>query len=195
MLGIRRDGGDRWESDQLLACARCNRFFVPRFRFQVESKEGVTVHYCSQTCREPGLTGNEVACSCCGKAFLPTLAIHISEDASGRKYFCGETCRAAHMQPAPPPAEARRRPPQGARHRHAQPEGRHGQDHDRAVAGGRLRRAGALDPAGRFGSAGNVGVSLGMSSPRTVYHMLVRGALGALLCRQGARQPRRHHGR
>jgi chromosome partitioning protein len=160
-----------------VSCARCNRFFVPRFRFQVESQEGVTVHYCSQTCREPGLTGNEVACSCCGKAFLPTLALHISEDASGRKYFCGETCRAAHMQPAPPPAEAAPPPPPKVR----------------AIAilnqkGGTAKTTTALSLAAGFAELGhstllvdldpqgNVGVSLGLSSPRTVYHMLVRGA-------------------
>lgn len=156
-----------------VGCARCGRFFVPRFRFQVEAKDGATVHYCSQTCREPGLTGDEVACSVCGNAFSPTLAVHTSEDASGRKYFCSEACRqpAAAANAAPAPV--------------AEPRAR-------AIAvlnqkGGTAKTTTALSVAAGFAELGhptllvdldpqgNVGVSLGITSPRTVYHMLVRG--------------------
>ena len=93
------------DSRVTVICARCKRFFVPRFRFQSADIQGDTVHYCSQTCREPALMGNEVACSACGKVFAPTLAVHVRQSPNGRhRYFCGPACRGGEeIADAPPP--------------------------------------------------------------------------------------------
>ncbi len=89
------------DSQVTVNCARCKRFFVPRFRFQSANVQGDTVHYCSQTCREPALMGNEVACSACGKAFAPTLAVHVQQSPGGQhRYFCGPACRGPDDVPA-----------------------------------------------------------------------------------------------
>lgn len=168
------------DANSTVSCARCNHFFIPRFRFQAEDKDGVTIHYCSQTCREPGLAGNEVACTTCGRAFSPKLAIHLAEDADGRKYYCSQACRdpqpVAEEVVSAAEAEAAAKLPQRAR----------------AIAvlnqkGGTAKTTTALSVAAGFAELGfstllvdldpqgNVGVSLGVSSPRTVYHMIVEG--------------------
>ena len=178
------------EANSTVSCARCTRSFIPRFRFQAEDKNGVTIHYCSQTCREPGLAGNEVACTTCGRAFSPKLAIHLAEDADGRKYYCSQECR------DPQPASAEGVAAAAAAAAVAPPR-------PRAIAvlnqkGGTAKTTTALSVAAGFAELGfstllvdldpqgNVGVSLGVSSPRTVYHMLVEG-LSAQACTTPAR--------
>ena len=164
---------------ETVSCARCQRYFIPRFRFQVENKDGQTVHYCSQTCREPELSGtNEVTCSVCGTAFVPNLAVHIGEDGGTRKFYCSEACRLPQVHLS---AEEQEIAAAGAPAR------------ARAIAvlnqkGGTAKTTTALSVAAGFAELGhstllvdldpqgNVGVSLGLSSPRTVYHMLVQGA-------------------
>lgn len=164
------------EPSTTVKCARCHRAFIARFRFQMESRDGSTIHYCSQTCREPGLTGNEVACSACGKAFQPTLAIHVREEAGARRFYCGEVCRNSEDTVAATLSGERIS----------------GAKRPRAIAvlnqkGGTAKTTTALSIAAGFAELGhstllvdldpqgNVGVSLGVTGPRTVYHLLVRG--------------------
>ncbi len=158
------------QADQQVSCARCGRNFVSRFRFQLVTDAGSTVHYCSQTCRDPGLTGDEVACSVCGAAFRPTLALHVAQEPGARRYYCSPACH-----------------DHGAAPRVVTPAAR-----ARAIAvlnqkGGTAKTTTAVSLAAGFAHLGhrtllvdldpqgNVGISLGITGPRSVYHMVVRG--------------------
>ena len=180
---------------QTACCARCERTFTPRFRFQQVSVDGQVTYFCSQTCREPGLLGEQaVACARCGTFFTPSLVSHMSQQAQGRQYFCSQACRplsAPHM----PPAAAM--PPTSIAHAaaaHPKTSPAHAATLDarrtRTLAvlnqkGGTAKTTTALSIAAGLAQLGhptllvdldpqgNVGISLDACPPRNIYHVLI----------------------
>lgn len=182
-----------------VACARCGRQFAPRFRFQSENRDGSVVHYCSQTCREPGLGGDEVPCSQCGKAFRPTLAFQVAQQGQEQRFFCSGECR-DHAVAASTVADESGVPLAGMEATSSTLTSTGA----RAIAvinqkGGTAKTTTAVSVAAGFAALGhrtllvdldpqgNVGVCLGVSGPRSVYHMLCNG-VPASACTFAARE-------
>lgn len=118
----------------------------------------------------------EQPCSVCGTPFSPTRAWQMAEGPEGRRYYCSESC---HAREAPKP-EASEGPPARVVAILNQKGGTGKTTTAVCVASG-LATLGHrvllvdLDPQG------NVSASLGVSSPRTVYHLLC-GGLSAQQC-------------
>lgn len=160
---------------QSAKCVQCGTLFEPRFRFQVETRGEHTHYFCSQKCRMAAATA-EQSCSVCTTRFTPTLAWQMAEGPEGRSYYCSEPCR-AHAEHKPvvddgPPARVIAVLNQ---------KGGTGKTTTAVCVASGLAKLGHrvllvdLDPQG------NVSASLGVSSPRTVYHLLC-GGLSAQQC-------------
>ncbi len=157
------------------SCETCRRQFVPKFRFQMAETANGVLYYCSQKCRgpqvaEPGQRA-QVSCSACEKPFTLAFAFQTADLPDGRKFFCSEACRHTAMSEARPAAGAPAR----------------------VIAvlnqkGGTGKTTTAINVAAGLAeiskrvllvdldAQGNVGISLGIKGPKTIYHVLSQGA-------------------
>lgn len=161
-------------------CHRCNKEFVPRLSFQrTVAGDGTVRYYCSQTCRQPALAGAEVACSVCQRRFVPTLAFQVADQ--GRTFYCSQECRAARQASTTAAPEA---PPRAIAVLNQ--KGGTGKTTTALSVAAGLARLGERTLLVDLDPQSNVGVSLNVASPRSVYHVLVRG-LEARACAVAAR--------
>lgn len=159
-----------------VTCGVCTRPFVPRFKYQVDDIGGATKFFCSQACKEPGLYGQAVACSVCATSFVPTLAVQMQQSGPVRSYYCSEQCRAT-AQPAvmvSPPKE----PIVIAV---LNQKGGTGKTTTAVSVAAGLAHLGHQTLLIDLDPQGNVGVSLGITGPRTMYHVLL-GNVSATDC-------------
>lgn len=182
-------------------CSVCEKEFDVTFRYQMEEREGAFAFFCSQECLNQSQLGDEDAATCdaCFKRFRVTLASQVLYTGGRRRYACAMECRAQlvredggarlgemaiHATPIATQPETPQEP---------QPE-------PQRVDGALPRRVAVFNHKGGTGktttsvslaagladrgyrvllldtdSQGNVAVSLGAKTERSLYHVLVMG--------------------
>jgi chromosome partitioning protein len=156
-------------------CATCQRPFAPKFRFQVAETPNGLMFYCSQKCRGPQIAApaerTEVHCSTCDKPFALAFAFQTAELNGGRRFFCSESCRHSAMTTV--------KPASGIPARVIAVLNQKGGTGKTTTA---INVAAGLAEASKkvllvdLDAQGNVGISLGIKGPKTIYHVLSQGA-------------------
>lgn len=153
----------------LATCTACGTAFTPRVSYQLERRpDGTQRAWCSLPCKA-GASAGAVPCEVCGKRFTVTYAYQAQKTPEGRvRHLCSESCRAALA------ARGARAPSELRPYRVAVLNQKGGTGKTTtsinlaagiAEAGGRVLLV-DCDPQG------NVGVSLGVRSEKSLYHVL-----------------------
>jgi chromosome partitioning protein len=143
-------------------CSACGTSFTPRVSYQLERRaDGSQLAWCSLPCKAGASTG-AVPCEACGKRFTVTFAFQAQRSADGRvHHVCSEGCRAALTGPQARPPETQRP------YRVAVLNQKGGTGKTTTSINLAAGIAVDCDPQG------NVGVSLGVRSEHTLYHVLM----------------------
>jgi chromosome partitioning protein len=162
-------------SDEALqACQSCRKQFAPKFRFQMAQTANGMVYYCSQKCRGAEIAPaarHDVTCDTCTKPFTLSFAFQTAEFPEGRKFFCSEACRHAAMT-AKQPASAKPARVIAVLNQ----KGGTGKTTTAINVAAGLAEAGSRVLLVDLDAQGNVGISLGIKGPKTIYHVLSQGA-------------------
>jgi chromosome partitioning protein len=185
------------------SCSVCGRRFDVQFRYQMEERDGGFSFYCSQDCHGRSVRGEEtggVTCDACRKHFVVELVSQVVRVRGERRYACSDDCRGQLLAeaggarlgalsaaeppppvvtaPAPVPAPAARMtakmhgPRRLAIFNH---KGGTGKTTTSVSIAAGLAARGLRVLLVDTDSQGNVGVSLGVKTERSLYHVLVMG--------------------
>lgn len=162
--------------EQPQACLTCQKQFIPKFRFQVAQTANGLAYYCSQRCRgpmiaEPAADRAQVQCNTCGTGFALSFAFQTAEFPEGRRFFCSESCRHAAMTAKKPVNEKPARVLAVLNQK-----GGTGKTTTSINLAAGLAESGKRVLLVDLDAQGNVGISLGIKGPKTIYHVLAQGA-------------------
>jgi chromosome partitioning protein len=153
----------------LACCSVCGTSFSPRVSYQLEKRpDGSVRAYCSLPCKAGGHK-SAVQCEVCSTSFSVTFAYQAQRTANGAiRYVCSEACRASLAAPAPVAAPVR-----PYRVAVLNQKGGTGKTTTSINLAAGVAEAGHRVLLVDCDPQGNVGVSLGVKSPQSLYHVLM----------------------
>lgn len=155
-------------------CQTCCKQFAPKFRFQVAQTANGNQYYCSQRCRapqaEPASVHTMHSCSVCSQAFSLAFAFQTAELSGERRYFCSEKCRGESLRPATELKKVARKIAV------LNQKGGTGKTTTAINLAAGLAEAGNRVLLVDLDAQGNVGISLGIKGPKSIYHVIMQNA-------------------
>ncbi len=161
----------------LKQCSVCQKQFLVKFRYQIEQRtDGEEPnYYCSQQCMaDHDARQAQVSCDCCGKTFIPKYAYQKGTHQGQDVYSCSMECRTILTE------DVRRKLANMAnastgpmRIAVLNQKGGTGKTTTAVTLGAGLVEAGFKVLIIDVDSQGHVGVSLGVKSDKTLYHIMV----------------------
>lgn len=161
--------------DTTTECSICGTRFVPKFSFQTAANAA----YCSQTCHERGLFGNnEKHCTTCNTAFEPKFAYQMASIDGEQRYFCSMECRQAPVQ------NAIRKTRGAKRIAVMNQKGGTGKTTTTVSLAHGLAERGYKTLVVDMDSQGNVGVCLGETGSKTLYDVMINNVAPSSAAKQ-----------
>ncbi|MEE2756102.1 MAG: ParA family protein [Myxococcota bacterium] len=152
-------------------CSVCSTVFELQFAYQAQRTADAQFYFCSQRCHEEHLlSANKKTCSVCSKRFDMQFAYQQSQSDGETKYYCSNDCRSMSITKSAPVIRNTRRIAV------LNQKGGTGKTTTSVNLAAGLAEAGYKTLLIDLDAQGNVAVSLGLSSKRTIYHVLVEGA-------------------
>ena len=162
-------------SSALKTCCVCDTQFLVKLRAQVERTADEVHYYCGQTCRAQAQTERGmVECAACANPFELRYAFQQVESAQGTTYYCTMACRA--------PAVDAARTAQSNAERGAMRIAVLNQKGGTGKTTTTVNLAAGLADSGHrvlvldVDAQGHVGVSLGATARKTLFHLMVEEA-------------------
>lgn len=102
VAGVTEDAAGEAPSQEAV-CSVCGKTFQPKFKYQLQEREGELVAFCSARCQLRSMVcREEVRCSVCARAFVPEMAYQSAVVDSRKLYFCSMECRGEGLRTEAP---------------------------------------------------------------------------------------------
>ena len=152
-------------------CSVCSSTFELRFAYQRQRAEDKTLYFCSQRCHEEYLvSAAKKTCTVCQTRFEMQYAYQQVQVEGETRFVCSTPCRSKLVgQPTAPVRQTRRIAVLNQK-------GGTGKTTTSVNLAAGLAEAGNKVLIVDLDAQGNVAVSLGLNTPRSIYHVLVEGA-------------------
>ena len=152
-------------------CSMCGRSFMVRFSYQVQRTEDTMFYFCSQNCQEHHLRADSLStCSHCGTSFELLYAYQQMNLDGVTHQFCSESCRREMLE------DLSNRQKKMRKIAVLNQKGGTGKTTTSVNISAALAQMGKRVLLIDFDAQSNVGVSLGLSSPRTISDVLLNDA-------------------